>query len=620
MNARVSFRLVLIAARCVIVCAAAAIASDARAVGAGADSAFVAANDSAGAWPTVVAVRIETESRDAQGWLESEWKSLAGARAIPSDVARVADRTLDRLAAEGRLESACRISLHPAADSVASHAELRVVYDIREPVALRGAEVSGARAISPDEARRLLGITDGEVFSSARFQRGAGELLEKYEQAGFPFARVTPRDFAADPEMRLRVIVDEGASASVTGLIAQGNDGTRTSFIAREMLLRIGEAWNPRALERGRARLLRTGLFRAVAPPYPLVEEDGAGVRVGLVVEEAPANRIEGVFGFNQGEGTEESFFSGYLDLLLKNLGGVGRRAAVRWERRAQDARELRFGYREPWLPFVPLAAEFDLRRTFRDSTYARTEVAGGLEMPVSPALSLTASLARDSWSPGEREPATVPRSRRTRGGAGFRWSATDDPVNTSRGFNLEVAADYASKRIDPIAVAADSSASPSAETPAAIDVGEWIGRASVELFLPISGPHLVRLAASGSAIASDEEIVPEYEQFFLGGARSLRGYDEDRFLGEKVGVVSAEYRYRLGGRSRVFLFVDQGYVTFERVSAAGGVAREEATPLGWGAGLQTDSRLGVMGVGVGVPEAEGLSSARVHVSVAQEF
>lgn len=610
-----------IAVLCVAACGALFGAAPSRADEAVADSTAPAASDSARAWPVVVAIHVEGVPRDAREWIDAAWRTLAGARALPVELARVADGTLARLAAEGRLDAVCRIALHPAADSLADHAELHARYEVRDVAVVRGAEVAGTRAIAADEARRLLGLSDGELFSAARFQEGAGELLSKYEQAGYPFARITPRDFAADPALRLRVIVDEGASTRVTGLAAQGNDATRESFIAREMLLGVGDPWNPRALERGRARLLRTGLFRTIAPPYPLVEEDGSGVRVGLVVEEAPANRIEGVFGFNQGEGSQESFFSGYLDLLLKNLGGVGRRVAVRWERRAQDARELRLAYREPWLPLVPAAAEFDLRRTFRDSTYARTEAACRVEVPLTAAASLTASIARDSWSPGEREPATIPTSTRTRGGGGVRWSATDDPVNASRGFDLELSADYASKRVEPIVSRGDSTASPAGGGAApSIDVSEWIGHAAVAVFVPLGGPHLVRLGASGSAIASDEEIVPDYEQFFLGGARTLRGYDEDRFQGDKVAVVSAEYRFRLGGRSRVFLFVDQGYVTFERAAPGGGATRDEATPLGWGAGLQTDSRLGVMGVGVGIPEGEGLSAARVHVSIAQEF
>ena len=571
--------------------------------------------DSLAAWPVIARVRIDGLASDDAARAEAAWRSIAGRRANPEEIARAADQTLARLAAAGHLDARCSIALVPDAGDSTS-ALLAVTYDAGGLVPIDSAAVEGARALSADAARERLRVRGGEPFDPERFARGADDLLVAYERAGYPFARLVPRDFTRGPGLTFRLTVDEGPHALLAGLAVTGNKGTRESYIAREMLLHPGTAWNPRALERGRARLLRTGLFRSVGTPYPLVDESGA-VRVGLVVEEAPANRIEGVFGFNQGEGGEDGFFSGYLDLLLRNLGGSGRRVSVRWERRTEDARELRFGYREPWVFTLPLGIGFDLSRTFRDSTYAQTAVTGLLEMPVSAELSLSARGAYDSWSPGDREPAVVPNSRRTSVGAGVRWTATDEPTNPGRGVNIDLAADYGSKEIDEVTPAVGDSI-PRVVRKSTIE--EWIGRAAGELFVPLSGPHTLRLSAFGNAIWSDERPVPEYERFFLGGARSLRGYDEDRFLGDRVGVITAEYRFRLGGRSRLFLFVDQGFVSFEQVEPGGGVVRTDLTPLGWGGGLQADSRVGIMGIGVGIPEGEGLSSARVHVSVAQEF
>lgn len=584
-------------------------------------------------WPRVSDVRIEgARALDADEILE-EWRGLVGGPAEPARLAAAADRTLARYARSGRLDAACRLSLEPhdAPGGEApggAGATLRVVLDEGPLVPLGAVPVEGASAIPERDVRRLLSLEPGAPFDPARFAEGAADLLARYESAGRPFARIAPRDFAADGSLSFRLVIDEGRPARLLGASVTGNASTKESFIAREMLLSPGRAWNRRSLERGRARLLRTGLFRSVGEPFPLVDEAGGGVRVGLAVEEALANRIEGVFGWNRGDAAEGGFFSGYLDVLFGNLGGVGRRAAARWERRAREAREIRLAYREPWLPLLPVGGALEVRRTFRDSTYVRTEAAGSLEMPLSAALTITGSAASDSWRAGDRTPATVPSSRRVRAGAGARVEATDYPPNPSRGGNVSLAVEYGSKRVEPLALS-EGSGGEGAGAGAGVRTErfrETIGHAVADLFLPLGGPHLVALRARGDIVASEEEPVPEFELFFLGGARSLRGYDEDRFLGERVGVATVEYRFRLAGRSRLFLFVDQGYFRLRRRGAAadgegsGPIETREGTPLGWGGGIQAASRLGIVGIGIGVPEGDGLSQARVHVSLEQEF
>jgi outer membrane protein assembly factor BamA len=568
--------------------------------------------------PRIVDVRVSGARAVGAADLRAEWRALVGAPAEAAPLAAAADRTLARLARAGHLDAVCRLRLAPAAEPGAAVLHVDIEEGPATPVG--AVAIDGARAIPESEARRLLAPPTGAAFDPERFESGALALLSRYEAAGYPFARVSPRDFASGAALDFRVAIDEGPLGRLLGLSVSGNASTREAFIAREMRLRPGQAWNRRALDRGRDRLLRTGLFRGVGDPYPLVDA-GGGLRVGLLVKEAPANRIEGVFGWNRGDGAEEGFFSGHLDALFRNLGGVGRRAAARWERRGRDAREIRLGYREPWLPLVPAALSIDVARTFRDSTYVRTEIAGAVEVPVTSALALSASAAGETWSPGDRSPQIVPKSRRARVGLGARLDATDYPPNPSRGVNAALFGETATKRVDPIAsdAAADTATGVGAAG-ATVRFRERLVRAALDLFVPLGGPHLVALRARGEGVSSDEEPIPEYELVFLGGARSLRGYDEDRFLGEQVGAVTVEYRFRLGGRSRLFAFVDQGYVMRRLARGDGTLERAAATPLGWGGGLQAESRVGVVGIGVGVPESEGLDAARVHVSLEQEF
>jgi outer membrane protein insertion porin family len=52
---------------------------------------------------------------------------------------------------------------------------------------------------------------------------------------------------------------------------------------------------------------------------------------------------------------------------------------------------------------------------------------------------------------------------------------------------------------------------------------------------------------------------VPFFEQFFMGGAETLRGYLEDRFWGNTMYLASVEYRRPIVNRIVGVLFVDVG-------------------------------------------------------------
>jgi len=52
---------------------------------------------------------------------------------------------------------------------------------------------------------------------------------------------------------------------------------------------------------------------------------------------------------------------------------------------------------------------------------------------------------------------------------------------------------------------------------------------------------------------------VPFFEQFFAGGANSVRGYEEDRFWGKQMALASLEYRHPIQTGMSLIGFVDYG-------------------------------------------------------------
>ena len=115
------------------------------------------------------------------------------------------------------------------------------------------------------------------------------------------------------------------------------------------------------------------------------------------------------------------------------------------------------------------------------------------------------------------------------------------------------------------------------------------------EFALPVPGlsETVFFLRAAWNQTTSSKGEVPRTEQWYLGGASSLRGYREKQFLAGTVSWYNAEIRYLLGRDSRVFLFHDGGFYYNK-----GGNVRQR---YGYGFGFRVRSRVGLIGFDIGL-------------------
>jgi len=103
---------------------------------------------------------------------------------------------------------------------------------------------------------------------------------------------------------------------------------------------------------------------------------------------------------------------------------------------------------------------------------------------------------------------------------------------------------------------------------------------------------------------------IPLFDSFTVGGGRSLRGYEQDRFRGESLALFNAEYRYGLSKSLTLVGFVDAG-------DAFGGVFRTEVPGFIISA---DDQNLDVhVGVGFGIRAITPLGPLRLDFGFGED-
>jgi outer membrane protein assembly factor BamA len=120
--------------------------------------------------------------------------------------------------------------------------------------------------------------------------------------------------------------------------------------------------------------------------------------------------------------------------------------------------------------------------------------------------------------------------------------------------------------------------------------------------------------------IESREDIIPLSEQFYLGGAATLRGYRENQFHGSRVALSRWEIRFGRASYENLYFFVDGGYVFRMKEDTSGTASRENLFRAGYGFGIRTMTKLGDVDLSFGVGEKLSLQQTKVHVILGRRF
>ena len=477
--------------------------------------------------------------------------------------------------------------------------EIALIVDAGEPVVVGEVEVRGNRELSREEILARMDLRPGRVFDESHFRADAARVLRAYSERGFALARVYPSEFARTEDGRLAFVVrvGEGPVSEIESLRVFGDFRTDERVIARIAGVRAGDRWDVRRIEGMAPRLRREGLFQEVGEPRIVRGSRDNRVGIEIEVHEGPTNSIFGALGYNPGPEGQSGQLVGLIDLRLRNLLGTGRRASLRFERPATDVQDLAFRFREPWILGSPISIEGGAAQSRRDPFYSRTDLDVAFSVPISPVASADLGVERRDSSFDDVTGARVSEVA-TGGSVGFRYDGRDRMINPSRGFRGELRVGTRRTR-----------------------AGERRTRleCDAEILVPWSRAFGFAEGVGFRGVESTESTVPLYDQYFVGGTNTVRGYREEQFHGERVWWTRTELRYRLSTRSRAYGFADVG--GFDRGAANPASSSGNDAFVGGGIGVSLETRAsGIVRFEIALGRGDAFSDAKVHVGLEQEF
>ena len=128
-----------------------------------------------------------------------------------------------------------------------------------------------------------------------------------------------------------------------------------------------------------------------------------------------------------------------------------------------------------------------------------------------------------------------------------------------------------------------------------------------------------LELASAGRF--STESVLPLYERYPLGGAATLRGYDEEQFRVDRYALSRLEWRMYTGpSQQRVFLFWDHAWMATRVAQPDGGSRLVPLARDGIGFGLRLEAAGGLVGLDYGLEPGRPALEGKVHLRLVSTF
>lgn len=444
--------------------------------------------------------------------------------------------------------------------------------------------------------------------------------LVRAADAGYPFAAIGLKEvgLTSSGELSARIVLNTGPLVRVGEVRAPESVRVRSSFLQRYLGLQEGDIYRGQRVRRMGASLRQLPYLTVKGSPRITFQDSLAFF--DLPLERRAASRFDFVVGVlpNSGQ-TGKLLITGELNGELQNGFGQGERIAVRFEQLRPQTQELEIGLEYPFLFGLPFGFEGELDLYRRDTSFLNLN------------WKLAATYLREGndrlsafWEnrrtivPGQdlsQEPVNgnLPDTLgvvRSFFGLQARRSRTDRRFSPRRGYTLDVSASAGFRRLPEIAgIDPDERTSTQAQL-----------QAAAEVFLdPISGT-VVYFRLKGAGIFSGEDLLPN-EQYRIGGAKLLRGFDEQSVFARDYAVLTTEFRLLLGGNAFIYSFLDAARVN----------SRDKRTPdlpidypIGFGAGINVDTQAGVFGLSLALGKSNGiplqLDAPKVHLGYVSVF
>jgi outer membrane protein insertion porin family len=525
---------------------------------------------------------------------------------------------------------------------------VRITFVVDQNPVLKGVQTEGTQAVTQSVINDIFSPQYGRILNFRDLQEAIKRLNQWYQERGFVLAQVVDSRVSPDgtvtlvvaegvvEDIQVRFLNKEGDAQDAQGRPIRGR--TRQYIILREMELKPGQVFNRDRIQSDLRRVFGLGLFEDVQVSLSPGQDPRRAV-VTVNVKERSSGSIAAGAGFSSASG-----LFGSVSYQQQNVGGNNQKLGAEVQ---LGQRELLFDLRftDPWIGGDPYRTSYTVnffrRRSISlifDGGDREVELENG-DRPRIVRLGGGVTFNR----PLARNPFIVPDWQASLGLQYQRVSIRDrdgdispeDELGNDLSFSGEGSDDLVTVQFGLVRDVRNDRQRPTSGSLFRVGVDQSVPiglgsifltrlRGSYSYYIPVRftgfarGPQALAFNLQAGTVLFD---LPPYEAFSLGGANSVRGYDEgDLGSGRSYVQATAEYRFPIFNFLGGALFVDFGSDLGTASNVPGnpaGIRDKPGTGFGYGLGVRIQSPLGPIRLDYGINDD---GDGRFHFGIGERF
>jgi outer membrane protein insertion porin family len=410
--------------------------------------------------------------------------------------------------------------------------ELFVTFPIDEGARYRvgTVDIEGDLIKSKEELIAALKIRDEEYLNRQVLRDDVTRVTDLYAEQGYAFAEVAPRVNKASGVERVDILllVRKGEMAYINRVEIQGNTRTRDNVIRRDLKVEEGGRFDSKAIRTSTQKLNRLGFFEEVTvTPKPTMSENQMDVVVDV------KEKSTGTFQIGAGYSSSENMlFMG--EISEDNIFGTGNKLSLAASTSSESTR-YNLKFTNPRLYDSQVSGSIDLfnwERQYDDFTKDSTGAAFRLGHPLWEEWRIFYGYTISDTELSDIDYANVSTA-----------ILQSEDINLLSMPEIGLVRDTRDKYFSPTKGSRNSINVSYAGGMFGGDAQFTKVEASSNWYFPLFWSTVLQVkGAAGQAFENEDNKLPVYEKFFLGGMNSIRGFESasisprDPVSGDKIG------------------------------------------------------------------------------------